>query len=113
MRRHLRPREERQVRSRTAGRVRVEQMVRARIILIYAALHELHAEHATVEIEVLLRRSGNAGDVMKSADGIHSLAALVVVGASCATSYSGLATPISHLSNQPTMCCSRSTRCHG
>src|SRR5206468_3608051 len=32
---------------------------------------------------------------------------------SCATSYSGLVAPISHLSNQPTMCSRRSTRCHG
>src|SRR5262249_26834431 len=30
-----------------------------------------------------------------------------------ATSYSGFDTPISHLSNQPTMFCKRSTRCHG
>src|SRR5690242_15779915 len=28
-------------------------------------------------------------------------------------SYSGFGTPISHLSNQPTMCCNRSTRCNG
>src|SRR5947209_4593886 len=30
-----------------------------------------------------------------------------------ATSYSGLLTPINQWSNQPTMCCKRSTRCHG
>src|SRR5204863_8229124 len=30
-----------------------------------------------------------------------------------ATSYSGFAAAISHRSNQPTRCCSRSMRCHG
>src|SRR5688572_10201929 len=29
------------------------------------------------------------------------------------TSYSGFETPMIHLSNQPTMCCKRSMRCHG
>src|SRR5678815_2321450 len=38
---------------------------------------------------------------------------VVVLRGTSPMSYSGFGTPINHLSNQPTMCCNRSTRCHG
>src|SRR6185295_12437378 len=38
---------------------------------------------------------------------------VVVLRVTSPMSYSGLGTPMIHLSNQPTMCCSRSMRCHG
>src|SRR5204863_4593204 len=73
-RREVRPWEKRQVRSGMTLGVRIEQMVRAGIVLVDAALDEPHAEHAGVEIEILLRRSGNRGDVMKTVDFFHRLA---------------------------------------
>ena len=54
-----------------AFRVRIEKMIRPRIILVHAALHEPHAEHPSVKIQILLRRSGDRGDVMKTVDGMH------------------------------------------
>src|SRR6476619_2483525 len=38
---------------------------------------------------------------------------VVVLRLTSPTSYSGFGIPSNHLSNQPTMCCSRSMRCHG
>ena len=67
-RRHLRPGEERQVGARPAFGVRIEQVVGARVVLIDAALDEPHAENAGIEVEVLLRRAGDRGDVMKAVD---------------------------------------------
>ena len=51
-----------------AFRVGVEEVVGARIVLVDAPLDEPHAEHAGVEVEVLLRRSGDRGDVMQPVD---------------------------------------------
>src|SRR5207248_4205215 len=71
-RRHLRPREECQVGARMALRVRVEQMVGAGIVLVDAALDEAHAEDAGVEVEVLLRRTGDGRDVVQTVDTAHA-----------------------------------------
>src|SRR6185437_8428934 len=54
----------RQIRTRMSVRVGVEQMVRGGIVLIDALLHEAHAEHAGVEVEILLRVAADRGDVM-------------------------------------------------
>ena len=51
--------------------VGVEEVIGARVVLVDALLHEAHAEHAGVEVEVLLRRAGDGGDVVKSVDGSH------------------------------------------
>ena len=67
----LGPGEEGEVRARMTFRVRVEEVVRARIVLIDALLDEAHAEHARVEVQVLLGRPGDGGDVMETADALH------------------------------------------
>src|SRR6185295_7899514 len=72
-RRHLGPWEERQIRSRVPRGVRVEKVIRARVILIDRFLHEPHAENAGIEIQILLCRSRNRGDVMKTVDAVHDL----------------------------------------
>ena len=51
--------------------VGVEKMVRGRIVLVDAAFDEAHAEDAGVEIEILLRRTGNRRDVMNPVDALH------------------------------------------
>ncbi len=48
------------------GRVRIEEVIRARVVLVDAFLDQAHAEHAGVEIEVLLRGAGDGGDVVQS-----------------------------------------------
>ena len=53
-------------------RVGVEEVVGAGIVLVDAALHEPHAEHAGVEVEVLLRGSGDRGDVVEPVDALHA-----------------------------------------
>src|SRR6266446_6969759 len=68
---HLRPGEKSQVGAGMAFRIRVEKMIGAGIILIHTFLHQPHPEHARVEIEILLRRSGDRRDVMKSANIVH------------------------------------------
>ena len=70
-RRQMRPREKGQVRPGAPFRVRVEQVIGARIVLIHAALHQPHPEHAGVEIEILLGWPGNRGDVVESGYGVH------------------------------------------
>jgi len=70
-RRHLRPWKERQVRAGISVRICVEQMIGARIVLINASFHQPHSQNAGIEIQVLLRRSGDRRDVMKSVDGVH------------------------------------------
>src|SRR5262249_4041121 len=69
-RRH-RPREEGQIRSRMPLGVGVEQMVGAGIVLIDAALDQPHPQPARVEVEILLRRPRNRGDVMDAVDTTH------------------------------------------
>jgi hypothetical protein len=70
-RRKLGPGEERQVRARMPFRVGIEQVIRAGVVLIDAALDEPHPEHAGIEIDVLLRGARNRGDVMKSVNARH------------------------------------------
>ena len=101
--RELRPGKERQVRARTSLRVGIEQVVRAGIVLVDALLDEAHAEHPDVEVEVLLRRSGDGGDVMKAVDAWHELFRLrsarvraVSPGGSADTSRDSAATPTTH-----------------
>jgi hypothetical protein len=65
------PRKEGQIGAGSTFSVGIEQMVRPRIVLIDAFLDQPHAKHARVEIEVLLRRPGNGGDVMKSVYSSH------------------------------------------
>ncbi len=69
--RHLRPWKERQISARVPFRVGVEEMIRAGIVLIDAALDQPHAEDAGIEVEILLRRTGNRGDVVNTSDGVH------------------------------------------
>ena len=57
-----------------ADRVGVEQVVRARIVLVDALLHQPHAEDAGIEVEVLLRWPCDGGDVMKPSDAFHCFA---------------------------------------
>ncbi len=71
--RKLRPGEERQIRARTPLRVGIEQVVRARVVLVDALLDQAHAEHAGVEVQVLLRRSGDGGDVVKPVGVLHDI----------------------------------------
>ena len=54
-------------------RVGIEEVVGARVVLVDALLDQAHAEHAAVEVEVLLRRPGDGGDVVQSVDGAHVL----------------------------------------
>ena len=70
-RRHLRPGKERQIRAGMSFGVRIEEVVGARVVLIDALLDQPHAEHAAVEVEILLRRPGDGGDVVESVDGSH------------------------------------------
>ena len=53
--------------------VGVEKVIGARIVLVDAPLHQPHAEHAGVEVEVLLRRSRDRGDVVQPVDARHAL----------------------------------------
>ena len=52
----------------------VEKMISARIVLVDALFDEPHPEDAGVEIEILLSRPGDGGDVMESGNGLHRLA---------------------------------------
>ena len=52
--------------------VGVEEMVGAGIVLVDAALDEPHAEDAGVEVEILLRRSRDRGDVVDAVDPVHA-----------------------------------------
>ena len=70
-RRHLRPWEEREIGAGVAVGVSVEQVIRAGIVLVDAALDEPHAEDARVEVEILLRPSRDGRDVMQPVDAIR------------------------------------------
>ena len=48
--------------------VRVEEMVRGRVVLIDGLLDQAHAEDAGVEVEIFLCGSRNGGDVMEAGD---------------------------------------------
>ena len=58
--RRVSEREEREIGPRIAVAVGVEEVVRVRDVLIDALLHQPHAEHAGVEVEVLLRVAADA-----------------------------------------------------
>jgi hypothetical protein len=49
-----------------ASSIGVEEVIRARRILIHAFLDQPHPEQAGVEVDVLLRIAGDARDVMES-----------------------------------------------
>lgn len=70
-RRQISPGEKSEIRSGVSVGVGIEEVVGAGIILIHAFLHQTHAEDSGVEIEILLRRAGDGGDVMKAADWLH------------------------------------------
>ena len=57
--------------------VGVEQMIRAGIVLVDALLDQPHAEHAGIEVEVLLRRPGDRRDVMKTVDSCDDTSAVI------------------------------------
>jgi hypothetical protein len=61
-------RKEREVGSGMTVGVGVEEVVRARVVLVHALLHEPHAEHAGVEVQVLLGVAGDRRDVMDAGD---------------------------------------------
>ena len=63
---HVRPGEKRQVRSGVTFRIGVEEVVRAGIVLVDAPFDQAHPENPGVKVEVLLRRPGNGGDVVKA-----------------------------------------------
>ena len=54
-----------------ADRVGVEQVIGAGIVLVDALLDQPHPEDAGIEIEVLLCRSRDGGDVVQPADAFH------------------------------------------
>ncbi len=74
--RHVGPREERQIGAGVALGVRVEEVERAGIVLVDAALDEAHAEDAGVEVEVLLGRPGDRRHVMQTVDRAHTRQAI-------------------------------------
>src|SRR5512146_1550428 len=65
-------REERQVGARMPVGIGIEQVVRPRIVLIHALLHQPHAKHVGVELEVLARVARDRGDVMDAGDVGHT-----------------------------------------
>ncbi len=69
-RRQAGPRKEGDVGPRRAGGVRVEQVVRAGVVLVDAPLDEPHPEDARVEGQVLLRIPRDRGDVMDPVNGV-------------------------------------------
>src|SRR5689334_12081796 len=58
---HTRPRKEGQVGAGVGVTIGVEQMIGLGGILVHTLLHEAHAEHARVEVEVFLRVASDAG----------------------------------------------------
>jgi hypothetical protein len=70
-RRQLRPGEEGEVGAGAAGGIGVEEVVGAGIVLVDALLDQPHAEHAGVEVEVLLRGARDRGDVVEPAHSVR------------------------------------------
>ncbi len=81
-RRQLLPREKRQVAAGRADGVGIEQVVGPGIVLVDGLLDQAHAEHAGVEVDVLLRLAGDCGDVMDAVHGTHgrSIGEAVILG---------------------------------
>ena len=51
--------------------VRVEEVIRAGIVLVDAALDEPHPEDSGVKVEVLLRRTGDGRDVVQAVNAMR------------------------------------------
>ncbi len=62
--RHARVLEERDVGARRAALVRVEEVVDGRVVLVDRLLDHPQPERVRVELDVLRRVAGDAGDVM-------------------------------------------------
>ena len=71
--RMLAPREEGEIGAGMSRGIGKEQVIRAGLVLIHALLDETHAEHAGVVIEILLRGTGDGGDVMKAGCRSHGI----------------------------------------
>lgn len=54
-------------------RVRVEEMIGARIVLVHTFFYQPQTEHARVEIKIFLRWTSDRRDVMKSPNVLHNL----------------------------------------
>ena len=70
-RRRILKREEGEIGARMSRRVGIKEVIRVRRILIHTLLHQAHAEHAGVEVEILLRVAGDRRDVMNAVDVGH------------------------------------------
>jgi hypothetical protein len=70
---HAGPRKEGQVRSRASFGVGIEKVVGVGGVLIDAALDEAHPHDAGVELDVLLRVTRDAGDMVKTGNAFHEL----------------------------------------
>ena len=51
--------------------VGVEEVIGAGVVLVDAFLDQAHPEDAAVEVEILLRRAGDRGDVVEPVDAAH------------------------------------------
>ena len=80
-RRELFPWKEGQVRTGMPYRIGVEEMIRARIVLVDGLLHQPHAENAGIEIDVLLCVAGDGGDVVDPVNSAHPLSLSIGLGA--------------------------------
>ena len=65
-----RPVEEREIGAGAALRIRIEQVIRAHIVLVHRSLDQAHAQHLRVEAMVLSDLCGNGGEVV-DAEEIH------------------------------------------
>jgi hypothetical protein len=65
-------REEGEIGARVLG-VGEEQVIGTRLVLVHALLDQPHAEHPGVEIEILLRGTGDGGDVMEAGGRGHGI----------------------------------------
>src|SRR5665213_2572383 len=74
----VRPRKECEIGPGIPVGIRVEQMVGVGRVLVNRLLHESHAEHARVKIEVRLCIASNGGDVMDSGYLIHGTRKITV-----------------------------------
>jgi hypothetical protein len=67
-RRRMTEREEREISSRVAVGVGVEEMVRVRRVLVDALLDQTHPEQPSIELEILLRVAADRRDVVNAGD---------------------------------------------
>jgi hypothetical protein len=71
------PGEERQVGAWMSLGVGVEQMIGPGIVLVHAALDQPHPEHARVEVEILLRGTGDRRDVVQTVNAGHAVSSIL------------------------------------